>query len=167
MQRNNTDCNLLMLVLARRADSLCSVIPSWALACRWGDLVLCHSPYELLARLADLPPKQSPILLGRPVMFTAAFVRTALQICPSLRLIAWTTIEQTATDHKLFMAANLPVVTVSSPDELTSLIAVLEPANKEHREPAAIAGIPAAADFDPKEYTLSSDEVNALLGADS
>jgi hypothetical protein len=164
IQKKISDQAPLLLVLARRADSLCSVIPSWAMAHSWGDLVLCHCTYDLLTRLADVQPGQASILIARPVMFTEAFITTALRICPSLRLIAWTTIEQTATDCKSFIDVNLPLATVSSTDELTNLINALEPASADQFE--SVTTTQAVAGFDPKDYKLSHDEISALLGSD-
>lgn len=164
IQKKNPDQTPLLIVLARKADSLCSVIPSWAMVHRWGDLVFCHCPYELLSRLSDLHPSQSPILIARPVMFAEDFITTALQRCPSLRLIAWKTIEQTATDRQSFISGTLPAATVSNTDELTNLINSLKPAAPT--PPKTTETAQPANHFDPKDYKLSDDEIGALLGAD-
>ena len=51
MRKNTIHSGTLFLVLARPADSLCTVIQAWAMAHRCGDLVLCHSVYDIVTRL--------------------------------------------------------------------------------------------------------------------
>ena len=166
MQKQQTDFSPRLLVLARKADSVCSQIPAWAASRRWGDLALCHSAGDLLDRLADSPPHQPAILVTRPVMFTPDFIEAVGRLHPSLRLIAWVCPAQVAVSRLPLIPAGSPVIPVTGPDELTSVINALQACDPIKSESAAVRPEPSEDNcFDPKQYRLSSDELDALLGA--
>ncbi len=163
MQNKTPQSGTLLLLLARQADSLCATIQSWAIACRWGDLSQCHSVYDLFARLDDIDPQQPIIILGRPEMLSGLLLSAIQHKHPALRLIHWNSAIRTASET---IAADQAVITVSNTDQLTSAINALEstfpckPIQKTPLPEKTAEKRP----FDPKDYRLSGEEINALLG---
>lgn len=166
MRTNTTHSGTLLLLLARPADSLCTIIQSWAMAHHWGDLVLCHSVYDINTRLGDIAPQQPVILITRPAMLNKPFLTSVLQKRPDLRLIGWTGTEQTTSEQFASTIPDTPIVTVNSAGQLKNIIRAFQttPVREQadhDRQPDAITD----ARIEPKNYRLSDDEINALLGA--
>ncbi|MHC4468183.1 MAG: hypothetical protein ACYSUZ_02225 [Planctomycetota bacterium] len=63
----NSNPDVCVLVLARSADSLYSVLA--AALCQWGYAFSVHATaYEVVNRVKDLPVGPSAILIARPAM---------------------------------------------------------------------------------------------------
>ncbi len=167
MHKKITHFGASILLLARPADSLCSIIQSWAMAHRWGDLVLCHSVYDIEIRLDDIPPQQTVFLIARPAMLNKSFLTSVLQKYPALRLIGWTGPNQTASSQLNAISSCVSIVTISNTGQLANIIEAFQITLKQ--EPIHSnqgCDVTAEPQIDPKNYRLSSDEIDALLGAE-
>lgn len=162
MHNNTTYSGPLLMLLARPADSLCSVIQSWAMAHHWGDLVLCHSIYDIDTRLDDIPSQQPVILIARPAMITVPFMASVLQDRPALRLVGWTSPQQPSSTMD-----DASILTVHHTDQLMSLIGTFQTIPvSEPTDAGQEPRVTTDTQLDPKNYRLTDDEIDALLGAD-
>ena len=167
MHEKMTHFGAPLLLLARPADSLCSIIQSWAIAHRWSDLVFCHSVYDIEIRLDDIAPQQMVILIARPAMLNKPFLSSVLQKRPALRLIGWTGPEQTVSQQLATISSHVSIVTISDTEQLTNVLGAFR-TTLTHEPMDSRQGRDAATEsqIDPNNYRLSNDEIDALLGAE-
>lgn len=171
MCKNTENSDSLFLLLARPADSLCTMIQSWAMAAGSVDLIICHSLYEIICRLDDIPQNQTALLITRPAMLQTSCL-SVLQSHLQLRLILWTQSDQPAADQIAAIAGSVGMVTASTAQQLSSAVSAFQAAAAS---PTPTPPQPVASGhthdegqtmFDPTLYRLCEDEIKALLEAE-
>jgi hypothetical protein len=156
----NSNPDVFVLVLARSADSLYSVLAG--ALCEWGYAFSVHATaYEVVNRVKDLPAGPSAILIARPAMLGPQAALFIEQHFPDLQIIGWIDSGEDVSDCAIAQTTASGMMTASHLDQLQQII---------HK--CCKGTNPSASDRDiPKEsgrleYELSDDEVNALLGVE-
>ncbi len=164
MESKSRQVDEYIITLARPADVLCTQVRLIAIQdhCK---CLLCSSVYEVILHLRQIPPEHPGILITRPAMLAKPHLCSALQQYPNLRLIGWLNPDEAANDSAFGAIGSYGIVMVSNTKQLHSVIAALRKTwgrDQVHNDPDDAkqnAGITT------DEYTLSDDELNALLGA--
>jgi hypothetical protein len=159
-------CRAFVLVLARSADSLYSVLA--AALCEWGYAFSVHATaYEVVNRVKDLPVGPSAILIARPAMLGPQAALFIEQHFPNLQIIGWIDSGEDVSDCAIAQTTASGMMTASHLDQLQQIIHIQQIIHK-----CCKVTNPSASDIaNPKEsgrleYELSDDEVNALLGVE-
>ena len=156
----NSNPDVCVLVLARSADSLYSVLA--AALCEWGYAFSVHATaYEVVNRVKDLPVGPSAILIARPAMLGPQAALFIEQHFPNLQIIGWIDSGEDVSDCAIAQTTACGMITASHLDQLQQII---------HKcckvtNPSA-SDIANSKESDRLEYELSDDEVNALLGVE-
>ena len=156
----NSNPDVFVLVLARSADSLYSVLA--AALCEWGYAFSVHATaYEVVNRVKDLPVGPSAILIARPAMLGPQAALFFEQHFPDLQLIGWIDSGEDVSDCAIAQTTASGMMTASHLDQLQQIIhkccKVKNPLASDIANPKG---------SDRLEYELSDDEVNALLGVE-
>lgn len=115
--------------------------------------------------LQEIGTEQPVIVITRPAMLAKPHLTATLRRYPNLRLIGWLGSEEKISDPAVSTVAASGMVSVSGPDQLCEVIGAI--CNTLPRERAGdVPEIPKPdARLEPADYRLSSEEINALLGA--
>ena len=154
-----------ILTLARPADVLSAQVSSIATQNQC-ECLPCSSVYDVLVRLQQVTRGRQTILIARPAMLTKTHLASTLQHYPDLHLIGWLSPEEAFTDTAFGTISSQGMVMVSNTEQLRRVIAAFRNAwirNQVHHDledPKLTAR-----KISDDEYTLSNDELDALLGA--
>jgi hypothetical protein len=156
----NSNPDVFVLVLARSADSLYSVLA--AALCEWGYAFSVHATaYEVVNRVKDLPAGPSAILIARPAMLGPQAALFFEQHFPNLQIIGWIDSGEDVSDCAIAQTTASGMMTASHLDQLQQIIhkccKVTNPSASDIANPKESGRL---------EYELSDDEVNALLGVE-
>ena len=156
----NSNPDVLVLVLARSADSLYSVLA--AALCEWGYVFSVHAtPFEVINVVKDLPAGHPAILIARPAMLGPQAALFIEQHFPNLQIVGWIDSGEDVSDCAIAQTTASGMMTASHLDQLQQII---------HRCCKAMnssaSGIANPKESDRLTYELSDDEVNALLGVE-
>ncbi len=156
----NSNPDVFVLVLARSADSLYSVLAG--ALCEWGyAFSVLATAYEVVNRVKDLPVGPSAILIARPAMLGPQAALFIEQHFPNLQIIGWIDSGEDVSDCAIAQTTASGMMTASHLDQLQQIIhkccKVTNPSASDIANPKESGRL---------EYELSDDEVNALLGVE-
>ena len=156
----NSNPDVFVLVLARSADSLYSVLA--AALCEWGYAFSVHATaYEVINEVKDLPASPPYILIARPAMLGPQAALFIEQHFPNLQIIGWIDSGENVSDCAIAQTTASGMMTASHLDQLQQII---HKCCKVTNQSASEIANPK--ESDRLEYELSDDEVNALLGVE-
>ena len=156
----NSNPDVFVLVLARSADSLYSVLA--AALCEWGYAFSVHATaYEVINEVKDLPASPPYILIARPAMLGLQAALFIEQHFPNLQIIGLIDSGENVSDCAIAQTTASGMMTASHLDQLQQIIHKCCKATN----PSALNTV-APKQSDRLEYELSDDEVNALLGVE-
>ena len=160
MLNENSNPDVFVLVLARSADFLYSVLA--AALCEWGYAFSVHATaYEVVNVVKDLPVGPSAILIARPAMLGPQAAFFIEQHFPNLQIIGWIDSGEDVSDCAIAQTTASGMMTASHLDQLQQIIRryckTTNPSASDIANPK---------ESDRLEYELSDDEVNALLGVE-
>lgn len=165
MHNGSSNPDICFLTLARPADTLTalvsSIVPKYHI-----NLTQCRSAYDLITALQDIPQEQPAILIARPLMLTQPHLMTALRQYHNLQLFGWLGTNEKLSDPAASALSAQAVVMVSGTEQLRGIITGLRTGLV--RQPVFCKpDMPSQSDskLEPAGYRLSSEELDALLGA--
>ncbi|MBL7214769.1 MAG: hypothetical protein ISS71_03715 [Phycisphaerae bacterium] len=162
--KKTSNSDVCFLVFARPADML-SVLARQVIPHQHPDTVFCNSVYDIFAALPGVAPDRPVILITRPSMLAKPHLTTALHQYPNLRLIGWLGPDEHLVDSPVPTLNGQAMVTVSTRDQLACVITAIRNAFREHALPDDLQAPEQDSKIEPADYRLSSEELDALLGA--
>jgi len=159
MDRENSNSRLLLLILIRPADSLCSLLSAF-LTKQGHEIVLCSSIYDVLTCLGKRSDHTNILVILRPSQLPA----NAGQYFDNLHMIGWLDSEERMSDRSLLPDAVSPMVMVSSLAQLERAVSLISEKVAPKRLKQNPQPLPSATLSDRLDYDLSDAEINALLG---
>ncbi len=154
-----------ILVLARPADTLSAQVSAITTQDQ-GECLLCRSVYDVLVHLHQVTQEHPAILIARPAMLTKPCLVSALQYYPDLHLIGWLGPGEASNDASFGTISDHGMVMVSNTEQLRRVITAFRNTwirNQVHHDLEDSKHI--AQKITDDEYTLSDEELDALLGA--
>ena len=165
MCMENSNSGILVLVLARPADSVCAILASALRQWRYAFSVY-STVYEVVNAIKDIPAGQLPVLIVRPAMLgpqAAVFIERHF---PDLRIIGWIDSGENVSDCAITQTTNNGIVLASQLDQFQQVIRSFYKTMPQNQSALNAAGGAFPKESDRLEYELSDDEVNALLGVE-
>ena len=165
MCMENSNSDILVLVLARPADSVRAILAS--VLCQWRHAFSVYSTvYEVVNAIKDIPAGQLPVLIVRPAMLgpqAAVFIERHF---PNLRIIGWVDSGEKISDCAIAQTMVNGMVMVSHPDQFQQVIRSFYKTMPQDQSVPDRIPLVYPEESDRLEYELSDDEVNALLGVE-
>lgn len=163
MNREDSNLNMLLLVLVRPSDSLHSLLSTFFPYQRY-EFIVCTSIFEVFGHLAKRPDTQMTVLILRPAILTSEVGEKLLQHFERLKIIGLLDRNDQLSDLAFQDNFVTPMVMVHGVLQLQRAIEVLV-ANDSHILPNHPEAEMSGAGFkDRLKYDLSDDEINALIG---
>ena len=163
MRIENSNSDIYVLVLARPADSICTILTS--ALCQWRHIFSMYSTaYEVVNGIKDIPAGQLPVLIVRPAMLGSQAASFLERQFPSLRIIGWLDSGERVSDCAIAQTMANGMVMTSHLDQLQQIIHSFRKKNIPQNQslPNEVRAV-FPEKLDRLEYELSNDEVHALL----
>jgi len=161
----NSNSGILVLVLARPADSVCAILDS--ALCRWRyAFSVCSTVYEAVNAIKDIPAGQLPVLIVRPAMLGPQAALFIERHFPGLRIIGWVDPGEKISDCAIMQTTINGMVMVSHLGQLQQVIHSFCKTMPQSQAMPDVAPMAYSKEPDRLEYELSDDEVNSLLGVE-
>lgn len=151
--------NIYVLILACRADSLCTVLPAFLREYEY-NCTICLSIYEVLIRLGVSEMQGPAVLITRPSMLSAEALAYLCLQYPELHIIGWLERNENLSDFP-FGANGEHIMMTGGLKQLAQMLKTLSRLyNIRDNQPPKPMRI-----LEHVRDVLTQEEVNALLGA--